>query len=120
MFGVYLKIMNNQSVFDVTSDPTRRRILALLLVEGELCVCELMCALDDIQPKVSRHLSVMRDAGLVTMRREGTWVYYRIASSQPAWLRKLLEILPAGAVTELAADRARLKKMAGRPGRAAA
>jgi len=112
--------MNNQSVFDVIIDLTRRRILALLLGEGELCVCELMCALDEIQPKVSRHLSVMRDAGLVTMRREGTWVFYRIAPSRPAWVCKLLEILSAAAVTELSADRARLKKMAGRPERAAA
>jgi ArsR family transcriptional regulator len=112
--------MDIQSIFDVISDPTRRRILALLMTEGELCVCELMFALDDIQPKVSRHLSVMREAELVTMRREGTWVFYRIAPSKPAWICKLLEILPAGAVIELAADRARLKKMAGRPARAAA
>src|SRR3990172_4079415 len=81
--GVYLDPMDHQSVFDVIGDATRRRILALLVAEGELCVCELMAALDDIQPKVSRHLSVVRDAGLASVRREGTWVFYRLASPLP-------------------------------------
>lgn len=112
--------MKSQSVFDILSDQTRRRILALLLAEEELCVCELMAALDDIQPKVSRHLAVIREAGLVAMRREGTWVFYRITPSLPVWISKLLEALRSGAVADLAADRARLKKMAGRPGRVVA
>ena len=113
-------IMNHQSIFDVIGDATRRRILALLVAEGELCVCELMAALDDIQPKVSRHLSVIRDSGLVSVRREGTWIFYRLAPSLPHWVRDLLDTLRAGAVPDLTADRGRLKKMAGRPARIAA
>ena len=71
--------------FDAFSDETRRRILALLAVEGELCVCELHFALDMPQPKVSRHLSVLRDAALLSMRRDGTWIYYRLNDELPDW-----------------------------------
>jgi DNA-binding transcriptional ArsR family regulator len=95
--------MDTQTVFDILGDATRRRVLGLLLVEGELCVCELMAAMDEIQPKVSRHLSVMREAGLVTMRRDGTWIFYRIAPSLPKWMGKLLDTLRSGAIAELAA-----------------
>lgn len=115
-----LKLVDHQLVFDVIGDATRRRILALLVAEGELCVCELMAALDDIQPKISRHLSVIRDTGLVSVRREGTWIFYRLASPLPRWVRDLLDTLRAGAVPDLTADRARLKKMVGRPARVAA
>jgi len=107
-------------MFDAVADATRRRILALLVDQGELCVCELTAALDDIQPKISRHLGVLKDSGLVVPRREGTWMFYRLASSLPAWADALLETLPAGAVTELKADLKRLKAMNGRPERCAA
>ncbi len=112
--------MDAQAVFDVMSDPTRRRILGLLATQGELCVCELTAALDDIQPKVSRHLAVIREAGLVTARREGTWVHYRISDRLPRWQQDVLDAMRDGAVPELAADRARLKNMSGRPARIAA
>ena len=104
-------------MFDAVADATRRRILALLLRQGELCVCELTAALDDIQPKISRHLCVLKDAGLVVPRREGTWMFYRLAAPLPAWAQALLETLSAGAVTELKADLKRLKAMDGRPER---
>ena len=112
--------MDSQAIFDVMGDPTRRRILALLVTEGELCVCELTAALDDIQPKVSRHLSVIREAGLVGVRREGTWMFYQVASRLPRWQQDILDAMRDGAVPELVADRARLRKMSGRPGRIAA
>ena len=107
-------------MFDALADATRRRILALLVNQGELCVCELTAALDDIQPKISRHLGVLKDAGAVVPRREGTWMFYRLAASLPAWADSLLESLPAGAVPEFKADLKRLKAMAGRPERCAA
>jgi len=112
--------MDTQLIFDAMSDPTRRRILGLLRTEGELCVCELTAALDDIQPKVSRHLSVIREAGLVKARREGTWIHYKIADRLPRWQQDVLDAMRDGAVPELAADRDRLKKMSGRPARMAA
>ena len=107
-------------MFDALVDATRRRILALLVHQGELCVCELTAALDDIQPKISRHLAVLKDAGIVIPRREGTWMFYRLAGALPAWVDGLLETLPKGAVPELKADLKRLKVMAGRPERCAA
>lgn len=107
-------------MFDAVADATRRRILALLVGQGELCVCELTAALDDIQPKISRHLGVLKDSGLVVARREGTWMFYRLATSLPAWADVLLETLATGAVSELKADLKRLKTMNGRPERCAA
>jgi DNA-binding transcriptional ArsR family regulator len=112
--------VNSKILFDLLADATRRRILALLASQGELCVCELMAGLSEIQPKVSRHLALMKDAGLVTARREGTWMHYRLAERQPAWVLDLLATLTSGAVTELKADLNRLAGMNGRPDRCAA
>lgn len=70
--------MNELSkVAGVLSDPTRVRILFALL-EGELCVCELCDALKVTQSTLSTHLKVVRDAGLVTARKQGKWMYYDI------------------------------------------
>ena len=110
--------MQPQTFFDTLADATRRRILALLATQGELCVCELTAALDQIQPKVSRHLGVMKEAGLVIPRREGTWMHYRLATL-PAWMGELLAALKSGAAPELRADLTRLKSMRNRPRRAA-
>lgn len=112
--------MDTQPVFDALADATRRRILALLVNQGELCVCELTAALDDIQPKISRHLGVLKDAGIVIPRREGTWMFYRLAEPLPAWAVTLLATLTTGAVPELKADARRLKTMADRPERCTA
>ncbi|NJD34401.1 MAG: metalloregulator ArsR/SmtB family transcription factor [Betaproteobacteria bacterium] len=107
-------------MFDAIADVTRRRILALLVDQGELCVCELTAALDVIQPKISRHLCVLKDAGVVLPRRDGTWMFYRLSASLPAWATALLKALPDGAVAEFKADLKRLNVMPGRPGRCAA
>jgi ArsR family transcriptional regulator len=109
--------MDNQAIFDVMADPTRRRILGLLATDGELCVCEMTAALDGLQPKVSRHLSVIRQAGLVRARREGTWIFYRIEHHLPAWQRDMIDAVCDGAVPKLSEDRARLRRMRGRPAR---
>jgi len=107
-------------MFDAVADVTRRRILALLVDQGELCVCELTAALEDNQPKISRHLGVLKDTQLVVSRREGTWMFYRLASPLPPWAASLLGTLANGAVGELKTDRRRLKTMAGRPERCVA
>jgi ArsR family transcriptional regulator, arsenate/arsenite/antimonite-responsive transcriptional repressor len=112
--------MDTQLMFDAVADATRRRILALLVKQGELCVCELTAALDDIQPKVSRHLGVLKEAGVVLARREGTWMFYRLEPSLPAWAATLLATLPEGAAPEFKGDLKRLKAMTGRPERCAA
>ncbi len=65
-------------IFKAVADPSRLRILKLLR-EGELCVCEIMTALDRRQSTTSHHLSVLKDAGLIKERRDGKWSYYRLA-----------------------------------------
>lgn len=60
------------------TEPIRLRILALLR-EGELCVCELVAVLRMPQPTVSRHLALLKGAGWVEERRQGVWMYYRLA-----------------------------------------
>lgn len=76
--------------FAALVDPTRRRILALLQQGGERCVCVLYETLDLPQPKVSRHLGVLRTAGIVATRREGLWIHYRIHPDLPGWARRVL------------------------------
>jgi ArsR family transcriptional regulator len=63
--------------FKALSDETRLRILNLLL-ERECCVCEVMQALNISQPRASRNLSALYDAGLLKLRREGLWALYSI------------------------------------------
>ncbi|NCN23302.1 MAG: metalloregulator ArsR/SmtB family transcription factor [Gallionella sp.] len=103
-------------VFDVLSDASRRHILALLAVEGELCVCELGAALDDIQPKISRHLAILREAGWVAARREGSWIFYRLAT-MPTWGKQVVAALGQGGVpaAELSQSQQRLTCFTGRP-----
>ena len=66
--------------FKCLSEPVRLRILHLLLVKGELCVCDLVSGLDLSQSVVSRHLAYMRNNNLLSTRREGVWVYYQLAA----------------------------------------
>ena len=68
------------TIFKALSDETRLRILKLL-EHGELCVCDIVAAFDMIQPKVSFHLSVLKQAGLLRDRKEGKWMHYRIDDS---------------------------------------
>ncbi len=63
--------------FHALSDATRLEIVELLS-HGERCVCELQSTLDAAQSRLSFHLKVLKDAGLVTDRREGRWVYYAV------------------------------------------
>ncbi|WP_371367216.1 metalloregulator ArsR/SmtB family transcription factor [Pseudomonas sp. QL9] len=107
-------------VFKCLADENRLRMMLLIAREQELCVCELTCALDESQPKVSRHLAQLRTCGLLADRRQGQWVYYRLHPQLPDWVRQVL-------LTTLDADRAwlsasakRLENMGDRPARVAA
>ena len=66
------------ALFKTLSEPVRLRIVYLLLEKGELCVCDLVETLELSQSVVSRHLAYLRNNNLVSTRREGVWVYYRI------------------------------------------
>ena len=79
-------------IFRALSDRTRLRILNLLL-RGELCVCDIVNALDVPQPTASRHLAYLRKAGLVESRRDGLWMHYKLAPARSAFHRKLIECL---------------------------
>lgn len=68
------------TIFKALSEETRLRVIKLL-EQGELCVCDIVAALDMIQPKVSFHLAVLKDAGLIKDRKCGKWVHYRIDDS---------------------------------------
>lgn len=78
MASAALDVRSFSRLFKALGDETRLRIVALLS-HGELCVCHLEDALQISQPKVSRHLALLRSAGVVDHRREGSWVYYRLA-----------------------------------------
>ena len=83
---------NAETVFKLLSDTTRLRALVLMQNHGELCVCELTHALNISQPKISRHLAHLRDANLVTDRRQGLWVYYQINPELPEWINSILNV----------------------------
>lgn len=78
------------------SDETRLRILTLLYKWGELCVCELTFALQLSQPKISRHLAVLREHQLLKDRRDGQWIYYRLHPDLPSWSLRTLGALIEG------------------------
>ena len=105
--------------FSLLSDELRRRILVLLMSEQELCVCELFFALDAIQPKVSRHLALMREAGVLSQRKRARWVHYRIASQVPLWAHRILVAMADGVEggRPYGGDRKRLAAMPNRPER---
>lgn len=106
--------------FQLLSDETRLRCLMLMQQQGELCVCELTHALGLIQPKVSRHLATLRDAGVVTDRRQGQWIYYRINRDLPAWTKQVIETTAGEVITAspYKDDLATLMDMPDRPGAA--
>jgi ArsR family transcriptional regulator len=88
--------MQPEALFNALSDGTRRQILSLLITQGECCVCTLYETLNQSQPKISRHLAVLRDADLVQTRREGLWVHYSLNPELPGWARTVLSGMAQG------------------------
>ena len=83
-------------LFHALSDETRLAVLEMLR-GGERCVCDLQTELDAAQSRLSFHLRVLREAGLVTDRREGRWSYYAIVPEALAEVHDLaVALLPAG------------------------
>lgn len=98
-------------VFKSLADDTRARIALLIAGEGELCVCELTESLQESQPKISRHLSLLRTTGLLLDRRQGQWVYYRLHPELPAWVLSILQQTLTANQQWLADDLRRLQAM---------
>ncbi len=82
--------LDPDALFAALAEPTRLRLVALLL-GGERCVCDLYAALERPQPVVSRHLGVLRRAGLVEARRAGAWMWYRLAPAHSPLHQCLLD-----------------------------
>lgn len=97
-------------MFKALSDETRIRMLHLLS-EGELCVCEIMQALEISQTRASRNLGILRDAGLLQDRRDGQWVHYSVRKEVATEYLKLLELLTSLLKEDqtIVADEERLK-----------
>ena len=100
------------------ADETRLRSLLLIQAETELCVCELMVALDESQPKVSRHLAQLRKLGLLVDRRQGQWVFYRINPQLASWPNEMLSILTQSQGELIKDNLLLLQQMGDRPERA--
>ncbi|CAM3717611.1 metalloregulator ArsR/SmtB family transcription factor [Parendozoicomonas haliclonae] len=81
--------------FKLLSDETRLRCLLLIARHGPQRVCDLTAALDESQPKISRHLAQLRNLGVFRDERHGQWVEYSIADDIPGWCRKVIEGLAA-------------------------
>jgi ArsR family transcriptional regulator len=89
--------ISTATLFELLSDGTRRRLLTLLLDEREVCVCRLVDALREPQPKISRHLAALREAGVLVSRRQRTWIMYRLDPELPGWAVRVLAMLSEGA-----------------------
>jgi ArsR family transcriptional regulator len=78
--------------FKALADPVRLRLLSIIAAAptGEACACDLAAPVGKSQPTVSHHLKVLREAGLVTSRKHGTWVHYRAVPEQLDALRGVL------------------------------
>lgn len=93
--------------FKSLSDETRLRILKLL-ERGELCVCDIVASLDQIQPKVSFHLNVLKEAGFIKDRKQGKWIHYSIDDSDMFKRFLVLSVLEKASGTLVKEDRKRL------------
>jgi ArsR family transcriptional regulator len=100
-------------LFRALGDETRVRIVALL-THGELCVCHVESALGLSQPTVSRQIGVLRSAGVVVPRREGNWIYYRLAEQPDEECRLVVAAIGSFAArAALRKDLLRLRKLKG-------
>lgn len=112
----HVELSDAVALHQALADPVRL-LLVRLLLERELCVCELVEALEEPQYKVSRHLGILKRAGLVRDRREGTWMHYEIHPNLPPVWRAALDALRAAWDTSDAVQTAltRLRQCATRP-----
>lgn len=105
------KIFNIERFFQALGDNTRLRLLNLM-GDQEICVCYFVEILGQSQPKISRHLAYLRNAGIVTTRRDGKWMHYRIVMPPNEGAAKLLQQTLAWLKEErsMQADHTRLTK----------
>ncbi|BBM03419.1 transcriptional regulator [Microbulbifer sp. GL-2] len=112
------KALNPVQFYKCLADDTRLRTLLLIAHEGELCVCELTAALNLSQPKISRHLALLRSADLLQDRRQGQWIFYRINPALGDWSKAILQDTLQANRHFIAEDLQNLIQMGERPLRA--
>ena len=83
--------LSSIQLFKNLSDETRLGIVLMLREMGELCVCDLCTALEQSQPKISRHLAMLRESGILLDRKQGKWVNYRLSPHIPSWAAQIVE-----------------------------
>ena len=86
------QIKAEAEIFKAMADPCRLKILSLLR-EGELCVCEIMVAVDRPQSSTSHHLSILKDAGLIKERKDGRWSRYRLSEGAVIEMLNLVKLM---------------------------
>ncbi|WP_394256142.1 metalloregulator ArsR/SmtB family transcription factor [Vibrio harveyi] len=99
------------SFFKLMSDPLRLKILMLLEDEQDLTVTDLKNALNESQPKVSRHLALLRDTTFLKDTRHGLWIHYRLSPSLPVWIKHLLQTVRVGNPGIINIEKTRLKSL---------
>ena len=107
------------SFYKCLTDDIRLKALMLTHYHGELCVCELMEAMEEgSQPKVSRNLAVLKKAKVITDRKHGQWVFYRINPELPLWAKSVIAETTENNISQIHNELQRLAKMQNRPDRA--
>lgn len=101
--------------FKCLSDETRLHATLLIYHERELCVCELVAALNDSQPKISRHLAQLRQCGILADARRGQWVYYSLDKNLPPWALAVLATASQACESALQVCQHNLAAMHNRP-----
>ena len=87
--------MDQADFFKCLSDPTRLDILKIILERQNVCVCEITEILQLSQPKISRHLALLRNLSILLVERKGQWVYYRLNPDLPEWENAVFSVLNA-------------------------
>ncbi len=92
--------MDDVKILQAIAEPTRLAIVRQLASTGKVCACDFTDCCAVSQPTVSHHLKVLREAGVVSGERQGTWIYYRLAPKAAARVAALGQLLAAGAERE--------------------
>ncbi len=105
--------MSPTDLFAALSHPTRLRLVLLMAEHGTLCVCELQHAVDEDQPRVSRQLANLRQAGVIVGERRAQWVDYHLSPTLPDWACAIVDDALAGMQNDptFLVDRRRLATM---------
>ncbi|MEO2279230.1 ArsR/SmtB family transcription factor [Pseudoalteromonas pernae] len=106
-------------IFKALGDDTRLQICLLIMHERELCVCELVSALELSQPKISRHLALLKDYSLLSTRKHKQWVFYSLNDQLPSWQTNIISTTLTHNADLMEQALTRLNAMGARPSRQA-